>query len=200
MNEFTFTLTLILSLSSPPVQDHHLQLVKLLAHDDYSTRQKAHDTLTLYKLKARPSLVIGCKSNDLETRRRCERLLNEAVEEELKSYGEFPWIDSWWMKPDEVSYTPSMEDSPLGLLNRTYSPYLQMAWGSSGNTWDDYRVATRLMVRDWVEIGVPRWWISGVLDHMKKNDARWLAHMNRGGPEMLPPPAPQPMPPPPPPN
>ncbi len=207
MNELTTFLCLFTSLSFAPPTPNQLALVKQLSHDDYPVRQKAHDTLFLYGMGAREALYLGMQSNDLETKRRCERLWDEAVGKELHTYvdkdGKYPWIDSLWMvdaTEGNISYAPSREDSYQGFLNRTYSKYFDLAYGCCNEPWDNYRVATRWMVRDWIILGVPRWWIEGTLKHMRDNDKKWQARMDGkvNDPEVVPPPVPAPMPPPPP--
>jgi hypothetical protein len=140
-------------------------LVDQLGDDHFVVRQSAQSALEVLAEPALPLLIEGTQSEDVEVRRRCERVVEHYYTLGMALH---PWIDSLPKDFPDRDYTITL--------------YLHCVWGGSyrhdwPEGWPDYRYASALLFRDL--LGQKGWPRARVLELVKQMQAGDEAQMRR---------------------
>lgn len=140
-----------------------------LGSDDFDTREAASAALRARGWSAAPLLRANRNHDDPEVRTRCRLLFEYAVEDKLASYEPLPMIDALY-------YDPIVRQDYLyeSELHHRLEPYLEAAGGRCGHPYAQFRGATRLLVREWLERGDSPFVVGLRLQYMHAIDAAWV--------------------------
>ncbi len=163
----------VLSLFSPGGADD--ALVRRLAAEDWSERDRAGAALTRRGWAARAALRRGLAHDDPEVRHRCEALYAQALSDVIEGFGELPECDALYFDSERTVDGTRAYHRELfwGVPWMVSEPYLQRV-GKDSWPWANYRLATRLWLTDWLQAGVPPWVLRPVVAEMHRRDEIFL--------------------------
>lgn len=157
-------------------------LARDLGNDSWLRRERTSAALVRLGERARPSLRHALHSPDLEVRRRAfialEALNVKRVEDGLKLLGEpLPYLDMvYWT--DGNGYSGWRTNAPF--LYDLAQPYIHRRIKDHepiSELWWEWRLATKDLVIDLLQAGIPAWTLRPMVEEMRRREVRYLAFM-----------------------
>lgn len=148
-------------------------LIMQLGHPSYRVRVQAHKSLRPLAPLVVPYLKAGCKNDDEEIAVRCKEILTDHYYAVARPLSETT-------KPTNWPRTPWIDMLPLDYPHRAQvlSWYLDKAREKIGRKgpphWQDYRLATKLLMRSLFEDGKSVKEVVVLLDQMAVIERNWI--------------------------